>query len=149
MSTNKKGFLTISSFIIAFMLFALIIASGMALISIYQSSDPAFMSSEDSQVFNSTFNKFDESISTSQEFQSSVSNSSIDPNANGGFLYGLMAGSWTTLKNIFSFTAFINSALYGISSFFNVPSWVVTMVLAIIGVSFVFAIWSGVYRWDL
>ena len=140
--------MTPSSYIIGIIVFTMFIMGGMAMMNEFQKKDATFVDTEKYTQFNSTFNRMNDVTTNVNTLQSGVTGVNNDYGA-FGVLSSLIAAGWNSLILIFTSFGFMGTVFGGLSTFFGIPTWVVTLVLALISVSLVFAIFSAIFQKEI
>ena len=137
-----------SSYIIALILFTIIILSGIFLINSFQESDSDYIDQTQFKNFNKTFNKYEELQNKSNTIKSQIENT---PNQFGdlGVLNSLISSSWNTLQYINTSFGFISDIFNSFYTFFGIPAWVGNSLFLIIIISLSFAIFSAIFQREL
>jgi len=139
---------TIKTYLAGFVIFIFIITAGVAMMSEYNAADNTFANSTDLKYFNSTFNKFQDISSQSQNLKGNIE--TITPEAGiFGVLSSLIGGAWNFVSLIFSNFAFITTALNGLEIIFGIPGWIPALIGMIITIFIGFAIYSAVFQREL
>lgn len=133
-----------SSFLIGIVIFTLITMSGVAMVSILMSGNPA-MANGDVEQFNETFNVYGDITNLTDTLQDNLEDSTSDDTG----LTALISGTWQTLRLLGSSLSFMNNAIQGMSAMFYVPGWVTVLIIAVVTIMLVFAIWGAVFQRDL
>jgi hypothetical protein len=133
-------------YIIGILVFALFVTGGLAMVTELQETNGAYVDDEKLDEFNKTFGTVlydvNQSVST---LEGNIVNAEEEWSTFGG-LNALVATSWQTLKFLTDTLSFMSTALYGISTFFGIPEWVMSIVVSIIIISIIFAVYSAIFQ---
>jgi uncharacterized membrane protein len=142
---NKLGEITPRNFIFGFIIFTLIIISGITILTEYNNVKPGIVNDDRFRAFNETFNKYSDVISSGDNLQSGIEDSNPEKSI-FGVLDSLINSAWGTLKSFFSTFSFMSTAFGGISVVFGIPSWVSALITTMILVMIAFSIYSLIFQ---
>lgn len=141
------GTLKPSTYILAIIVFSFMILGGVSLMGELRKSDATFMTGDNMDRFNDTFNVYNDLSGSIDTLQSSVTSSQNDWGVLG-VLNALIGGAWNGLVMLFRSMAFMNYVFAGLG-LFGVPSWVGGLMSLAVVVIIVFAIWSAIFRSEI
>jgi len=136
---------TPSSYIVAIIIFTLIIIGGVSMIATFGDKDSSFIDEERYSDFNKTFNKYEDIQDISNKTQTNIENME-DTDLDFGVLGSLINQAWQFLRLLITSLSFMSSAFNGIVIMFGVPAWIPTMLIAIITILLGFAIYSIIFQ---
>ena len=96
--------------------------------------------------FQSTYNKINETVNLSEDIAQGVTGSSLDES---NMFYSMSASAYGSLKLIFRAIGIFNSIVVNIAKTLSIPTWAVTLTIALIGVLITFMIIKAIFRTDL
>lgn len=134
-----------SSILVSFILFTLIIVSGINMVNILGDSNSAITSRDDYSEFNQSFNKLKEIDSTVDGLKVQAERGS-EETGTFGFLDSLIGGSWGTLTALFESLSFIQELVQGLNSYFKVDPIIITIAGLIISTIIIFAILGAIFQ---
>lgn len=137
-----------SKYLIGILIFSLIITSGVFLIGLLHNENPDFVDSERYTDFNRTFNKLDDATSTVDSMESGIENADTDFGA-FGVLNSLISTGWNSLKLMLTSLSFMHGVFNGLYTFFGVPPWVGSSIIALTTLVIIFAIFSAIFQRDV
>lgn len=132
-------------YIVGIVLFTLVIASGVAMIAEFTESDPSYGNPDDLQQFNSTFNVINDITDEVGTLESNIENADTDFGT-FGVLNSLINSGWQTIKLLVGGLGFMNTALYGLSTFFGIPAFIIGLVTLLVSIVIVFALYSAIFQ---
>jgi len=134
-----------STYIAAIVIFTFFIIGGVAIFSEMNSIDGDYINKSMLEEFNTTFEKYDKVIAQSDTLKAAVS-SNTDSITKFGVLDGLINVAWSSIRLVFTSFGFFNDVLEGLSTFFGVPTWIVSLATALIVILLVFAVFSAIFQ---
>lgn len=135
-------------YLIAILLFGLVVGGGVAMLSEVRSVNPTFGESDDLAEFNDTFAIMDEAVSRTDSLEEDMKSLKTEQGL-FGFLNSLIGGAWNTLVLLGDSFNFMDSVFDGLYTFFGIPVWVSTVIISIITVILVFALFSAIFQRDV
>lgn len=139
---NNKGEAKPRNWLIGLLIFGLVIAGVMAMLSQVGTD-----LNGDTSTFNNTFNKLNEIRNSTDSIDDEIS-SSRDSVGVLGFLNAMIGSSWVTMKMLFTSFTFINDIFYATQGLFGVPVWVTSTIVSIITIIIVFAVLRAILQTD-
>ena len=136
-------------YIIAIMLFTMIIIGGVAIIAEFRAVDDEFVDEERYADFNKTFNKYEDIMDISNNTQRNIQNMENTDFGIFGVLNGLINQAWQFLRLLISSLGFMTSAFNGMTTLFGIPSWIPSIIIGIIVILIGFAIFSAIFQRDI
>ena len=133
---------TPSSLITAFIIFTIVLLGGITwMTALNDDKGSGFINDVRFKDFNKTFNKFSDIDTSTKALESGLTGAEPKKGL-FGVLDSLIDVAWGSLRGLFSSFSFLTTAWSGLSVVFGLPSWVVTLVSALVIVALVFSIYS-------
>jgi len=134
---NKKGLLP-RDILISIILFSMFVVGGFFILGSMAGSYGVPYSDN-----SSLYNKMNEVTQTTNIMQSSLSSSGASPI---GFLEYISTGAWQSLKLIINSGGNIKTVVEQIGNDYNIPSFFIYGLLAIVSITIIFGIISSIFR---
>jgi len=135
-------------YLIGIILFTLFIVGGVSILAEFRNSDAGFGDSDRFNEFNQTFNKLTEVTESTETIEDNIVNAEVDEGI-FGVLNSLISSGWQTFKLLFTSFGFMEDALAGLTTFFGVPAWIVTLIILLVTVVIAFAIYSAIFQREI
>lgn len=132
-------------FIYGFIIFTLLIGSGVYIMSEFSREDSNFINNDKFKSFNRTFNRYQEITDTGEELEASITDAEPERSL-FGVLDSLINSAWGAIKSFFSTFSFMSDAFTGISSVFGLPTWISALITTLIIVMFAFSIYGLIFQ---
>jgi len=100
-----------------------------------------------SDEFNNTFNRLGDTQSQVDVIEGNINNADTDLGV-FGVLNALISSAWQSLKLMFTSWAFMSAVFSGLTAFFGVPVWIVSIIGMFITITLAFAIYSLIFQKD-
>lgn len=136
-----------STYLLGIIFFTFIILSGIGIMGELRKSNTDFMTDENSQSFNSTFNVYNDLSSSVGGLQTSVEDAGNDWGI-FGVVNALVGSAWNALRLLFTSFAFMNAVFLGLG-LFGVPSWVGGLASLTVIVIIAFAIYAAIFKAEI
>ena len=140
MKLDKKGF-QISSYVMAVVVFTIVIVSGLGIVYQFTAVDSNFIPDAQMDRFNNSFNKFDDVKRTSNVLEKNITESKSEPSVYG-VLDGLVTTGWSSIRATFASITFMATSLGDISEYIGIDP----RVLSLIGFLIIIGIAYGIFR---
>ena len=139
---GRLGNTTPSSLIIGFIIFTMIILSGITwMVALNSDKGGGFINDERFSKFNESFNRFSDVDDSTRGLQDSLTGAEPKKGL-FGVLDSLIDVAWGSLRALFSSFGFLITAWSCLGVVFGLPGWVVSLVGSLVIVALVFAIYS-------
>lgn len=136
-------------YIIGIIMFTFVIVSGVSLLAEFNKSDSTFVDPVEYKKFNDTFNKYTEVTAQVDNMEESITNVEGEDYGILGTIGALAAAGWNTFTLLFSSFGFMEDAFSGLSTVFGVPTWVTTLIVALVTIMIIFAIYTAVFQREI
>jgi len=141
-----------SNYLYGFILFTLVLTSGVYLLGQYHLDNPAMQGQAQYQQFNKTFNKATQLSSELGKLQGNIEDTNSSSGffaSKFGFIDSLMSKAWNSLKLMGTSFSFVGDTINGLSDFFGLPAWLTSILGLLLIVLFIFTIWGAIFQKDL
>lgn len=135
-------------YVIATIVFCLVIVGGINLLSIVGESDPTFTSDPKFTEFNQSFNRLNDVTNSVGQVQTGITEATTDPGT-FGVLNGIINAVWGTVKGFFASFGVMTAAYEGTTNVFGVPSWIAGLAILAVIVLVGFSIYSAIFQTEL
>lgn len=133
-------------FLMALIIFGLVITAGVSLIAKFAAQQPTYTDSQFTE-FNSTFNKLQETQAKTTQLKNSLASQNLPQPLD--FLANMYLTAYQTAMSLFSGFTFVDTIFGGLTSIFGIPSWVVSGLLSLVTIIFTFGALSAFLARDL
>jgi len=134
-------------YIIAIIVFTMVIMGGIGFISSFFADNMEKVDSDKFQSFNKTFNQYD-ALQQKVDSLEDATQSDPDPGL-FGFLDSLVSAAWTSIKTVLTSFGFMATVFGGLTTIFGFPAWVGALIMSIITILVVFAIFSAIFQKEI
>ena len=133
-------------FLVALIIFGMLITAGVSLMAKFQAYQPTFTDSRYAE-FNSTFNKLSETEEKTLSLKNSLASQNLPQPLD--FLANMYLTAYQTAMSLFTGFEFVTDIMTGLSSIFGIPTWAVSAILSLVTIIFTFGALSAFLARDL
>ena len=144
---DKNGFM-ISNYVVAIIIFSIVIISGIGIIYQFASVDNTFMPNDEISNFNSTFNKYNEINNSVGDLKTSITDSKAEPSI-FGVLDGLVTTGWSAIRSTYSSFNFMTSSFNQLSYYLGINQQIIYLLASIITVLIAYAIFKLIFQTEV
>lgn len=136
----------LKNYTIGFTVFTFYILGMISIMAIFMTSNPNFISGDDFENFNSTFNKFYNLNESVGGLQANIEDDENKDPGQWGVLNSLISGAWQALSVTLTTLDFIPAVLVGLTSWIGIPWWITSLIIMMITIIVVYAIYGAIFQ---
>jgi hypothetical protein len=136
-------------YIYGIIMFTLVIVGGLTLLGDFINESPEIAEDSKYTEFSEALDVQDDILATTEDMRSDIESYDATEFGVFGVLNALINSAWNTLKLLLNSLDFMASAITGGAIVFDIPTWIPTLIIALVTILVVFSIYSAIFQRDI